>query len=504
MNRRIFLQIIALSIFTVLVSGSLVYWSAVLNQSISSFHQSWQSDSEVSIKRAALLAELERSFGYNGFIHHFKNYILRQQNGYYDTALLDVESTNNAIVKLRGLGLTEQEDAALDAIQSTLDNYTHMLAVAKSTTTSSNITPTMMDSLVKVDDADAEAAFNFLRHSIGAQFSFAKQQQATMFAQTQALASYGTLLFIPIMLLFACLNIATLIYILKLLKEKRRLFNATPDAILYFDRHNKLKDVNQACTKLFGYKHHELLGMRVGDLIPQHRFAEEECDQAGAGDPQLKGKKMLALHQSGSKLPVDVAISTVSVSKGDVYIAVIRDLRQEQELRSRAELDFLTQVKNRRKIEVVLREEVQRAIRYHRSLSLLVVDIDYFKQLNDSAGHQDGDTALKEVGQFLTEQARPSDHIGRWGGDEFVIICPETAPDAALNFADRLVHDFPRFSSYGLTFSIGVAGYELIGESFNHQRCFEEADMALYQSKKAGRNQATLYIAPCSSFDKKA
>ncbi|ODB37012.1 diguanylate cyclase [Pseudoalteromonas sp. BMB] len=510
MNKRIFLQISGLVIFTILVSGGLFYWSTLLNHSISSFHQSWQSETEVAIKRAELLAELERSFGYNGFIHHFKNYVLRQDEVYYEQALADVEATKATILKLQSTALSSQETKALAVIQHTFDEYTQMLALAKSKFTSRRLSSEAVDRLVKVDDTDAEAAFNYLRKSIGKKFEFAKQNQSVKLAQTQELSSTGVLLLLPIVLLFACLNIFTLIFVVKLINEKRKLFNSTPDAILYCDKDGRLTEVNKACTDLFGYQPQELLGMQVEDLIPERYTGKHVVDREKfQGTSTMRrvthdGLKIVGRHQSGVEIPVDIALSTVSVSKNDVFIAVIRDLRQEQELKNRAELDFLTQVMNRRKIEALLKEEVQRAIRYHRALSLLVIDVDHFKQLNDTAGHQDGDNALKEVGQFLREQARPSDHIGRWGGDEFVIICPETRPDAALNFAQRLVHEFTRFTSFGLTFSIGVAGYELIGESFNHKRCFEEADLALYESKKSGRDRASLYIAPRSSLDKKA
>ncbi|MEJ6473293.1 sensor domain-containing diguanylate cyclase [Pseudoalteromonas piscicida] len=510
MNKRVYLQICALVIFTILMSGGVMYWSTLLTQSLSSFHQSWQSDTEVTIKRAQLLAELERGFGYNGFIHHFKNYVLRQEAHYYDAALSDIEATKATIKTLSLLPLSEQEGEALGAIQNTFDEYTRMLALAKSRLTAGKLSPTEIDRLVKVDDTQAEAGFNFLRQSIGEQFTSAKADQAAELIRTQGIAKTGALLILPVMLLFACLTIFTLVFILKLLNEKRKLFNATPDAILYCDKSGYLKEVNQACTELFGYPAHELLKMQVEDLIPERFVRKHRTDrEAFHGSASMRrvtheGLDIVGRHQSGVEIPLDIALSSVSVSKDDVFIAVVRDLRQEQALKSRAELDFLTQVMNRRKVEAALKEEVQRAIRYHRALSVLVIDIDYFKQLNDTAGHQDGDNALKEVGQFLQEQARPSDHIGRWGGDEFVIVCPETRPDAALNFAERLVDEFTRFTSFGLTFSIGVAGYELIGESFNQERAFEEADLALYESKESGRNQATLYIAPHGVLDKKA
>ncbi|PAY02682.1 diguanylate cyclase [Pseudoalteromonas sp. HM-SA03] len=510
MNRRIFLQISGLVIFTILASGGLFYWSTLLNHSISSFHQSWQSETEVAIKRAELLAELERSFGYNGFIHHFKNYVLRQDESYYQQALGDVEATKMTILKLQSTDLSSQDTKALAAIQNTFDEYTQMLALAKSKLTSRRLSSEAVDRSVKVNDTDAEAAFNYLRESIGEKFELAKQNQSLKLAQTQKLSNTGVLLLLPIVLLFACLNIFTLIFVVKLINEKRKLFNSTPDAILYCDKDGRLKEVNKACIDLFGYPPQELLGMKIENLIPEQyvskHIANREKFQGTSTMRRVThdGLKIVGRHQSGAEIPLDIALSTVSVSKNDVFIAVIRDLRQEQELKNRAELDFLTQVMNRRKIEALLKEEVQRAIRYHRALSLLVIDVDHFKQLNDTAGHQYGDNALKEVGQFLREQARPSDHIGRWGGDEFMIICPETRPDAAFNFAQRLVHEFTRFTSFGLTFSIGVAGYELIGESFNHKRCFEEADLALYESKKAGRDCASFYIAPRSSLDKKA
>lgn len=177
----------------------------------------------------------------------------------------------------------------------------------------------------------------------------------------------------------------------------------------------------------------------------------------------------------------------------------MRDIRKEKRLELEAQNDHLTQVYNRRHLDSVLLEEIERAKRYGRKLSVLLVDLDHFKELNDEHGHLKGDAMLKQLSQFLKVSVRPSDFIGRWGGDEFLLICPETGPDAALRFAYRLVEDFQFLSEGQLTLSVGVAGYDIVSDLISAQMFLDAADKALYKAKTEGRNQAQLFIGDVNS-----
>lgn len=159
-----------------------------------------------------------------------------------------------------------------------------------------------------------------------------------------------------------------------------------------------------------------------------------------------------------------------------------------------AHTDPLTQVLNRRALTVRLVSEMDRARRYDAILSMLMVDLDHFKQINDTHGHLIGDDALRELAQLLHESVRSVDFVARYGGEEFVVVLPETKLDGAVKFADRLrerIEATPFVREHGgvhITASIGVASYPK-GDVHTVDDLFARADEALYRAKSEGRNR---------------
>lgn len=155
--------------------------------------------------------------------------------------------------------------------------------------------------------------------------------------------------------------------------------------------------------------------------------------------------------------------------------------------------DSLTGVYNRRFLTRRLDEEFERHRRYARSLSLLMIDIDHFKQVNDTYGHQIGDAVLKSVATEISFIIRKLDLLVRYGGEEFCCILPETNLDSALIIAERIrrniekkVHEFDQLNVQ-ITVSIGV--HEFQGDLDSADTLLKKADEALYLAKEAGRNQ---------------
>ena len=166
----------------------------------------------------------------------------------------------------------------------------------------------------------------------------------------------------------------------------------------------------------------------------------------------------------------------------------------KERLEKLALTDALTGLTNRRALADHLTQELDRARRYNLALSILLADIDRFKLINDTRGHIAGDSVLRQVAELLKGQARSVDIVARWGGEEFVLVMPETAPHGAVIFAERLrrkimQHDFadPGENPLGLTVSIGVASFP--DERIHSADSFVSvADQALYRAKNDGRN----------------
>lgn len=182
---------------------------------------------------------------------------------------------------------------------------------------------------------------------------------------------------------------------------------------------------------------------------------------------------------------------------------ITRQKRFESELRYLSEMDMLTNIPNRRKASEELDRELSRAQRHGHSLSVLLIDVDHFKRVNDDLGHETGDAALRAIASTLQACLRPSDRVGRWGGEEFVIILPETDHAGARIAAERIreavenasiLNDRPITVSVGLV-STGKAPARSneepspTGLAHSPESLLRIADEELYRAKENGRNQ---------------
>lgn len=165
-----------------------------------------------------------------------------------------------------------------------------------------------------------------------------------------------------------------------------------------------------------------------------------------------------------------------------------------EKLEHMSTIDALTGLYNRRYLDDHLISLHALSIRNNEPYSLIVFDVDNFKQINDNFGHNEGDSVLKTIGSILKESCRVSDISGRWGGEEFLVVCPKTNASGAKNLADKLLE---LLSSYEFEFgktvtaSFGVA--ELNNEK-SHKELFHTADEAQYQAKQNGKNQVVVSV----------
>ncbi len=151
--------------------------------------------------------------------------------------------------------------------------------------------------------------------------------------------------------------------------------------------------------------------------------------------------------------------------------------------------DFLTGLYNRIHLDKVLKDEIERSNRYQLELSLMIIDLDFFKKINDTYGHLVGDTVLKAMSKSIQQNIRSTDTLGRWGGEEFMLICPETSHEQAIIMANKLLQTAQNIhfeQGFVQTISIGVATYTLNEPDVNF---IARADTNLYQAKTLGRNQ---------------
>jgi diguanylate cyclase (GGDEF)-like protein len=167
-------------------------------------------------------------------------------------------------------------------------------------------------------------------------------------------------------------------------------------------------------------------------------------------------------------------------------------LFEEVELRSRT--DFLTGLPNHRFFQATLAVELGRTQRYNRSLSLLIIDLDFLKEVNDRYGHPSGDMVIRRIAEDIRSGCREIDFAARYGGEEFTVILPETTLNAAVQVAERIREKIAaeRFPGIGnITASIGVSNYPV--NALSKEDLIRAADQALYKAKNAGRDRVAFF-----------
>lgn len=205
----------------------------------------------------------------------------------------------------------------------------------------------------------------------------------------------------------------------------------------------------------------------------------------------------LPYHEAQQLAGVHILIEDVT----DVchYQTMLKVTMKELELATR--IDGLTKVYNRKFWEQSLKHEFSRSKRYASEMSLLMFDLDHFKSINDTFGHQGGDHVLIETAQRVDALLRDADILGRYGGEEFAIILTETPKSGAIEFAERLKKSLSAkpviFNDQEIHFtaSIGIAAFN--AEQTSYEALIAQADAALYQAKATGRNKICLSSAPC-------
>ncbi|MGI8658635.1 MAG: diguanylate cyclase [Candidatus Limnocylindria bacterium] len=168
------------------------------------------------------------------------------------------------------------------------------------------------------------------------------------------------------------------------------------------------------------------------------------------------------------------------------------------QVEARATVDRLTGIPNRETLLSVLGAEVERAVRHSKPLSVAFIDIDRFKPINDTYGHNSGDAVLRQVSRLLADGVRVSDTFGRYGGEEFMLILPETLPDDAVRLAEELRTlvqleplRLPEDGTVKITISLGISGGR--GAELQADKLVDRADAAMYAAKSLGRNRTYLF-----------
>ena len=258
--------------------------------------------------------------------------------------------------------------------------------------------------------------------------------------------------------------------------------------------------VNPAFERLMGYSHDEVVGQNARVLQgPDTDIKTRENIRNAMANGERIRTQILNYTKSGQPLWMDINIVPIFNEQGQLayFAAIERDLTEHKMLQQRLEIlastDALTGLPNRQAIMGKAKTEFSRARRYERPLSLVMIDVDHFKSINDTYGHAAGDHVLTNVGHILGDSLRESDILARIGGEEFVLLLPDTPKANAEHVAERMREQLANSTikyqniEISITASFGVAA--ITAEDDTLEQMLGRADLAMYEAKNNGRNQ---------------
>lgn len=292
----------------------------------------------------------------------------------------------------------------------------------------------------------------------------------------------------------------------RLAEERLRVIGAAAqDAIIMMDNKGSIAFWNEAAHRIFGYAEHEACGKKLHELIvpePYRGDFEKRLDVGGGPAPgSVVGQtlELAGLRKDGREIVTEHSISGVSIGRKWHTICIVRDVTErkqfEERIRHLANSDNLTGLPNRMLFYDRLSQAINLAQRNRHEMALLFIDLDRFKTVNDTWGHDAGDEVLKAAAERIQAEVRESDTVARVGGDEFAVILPKIASsqDAAIvagKVIDTLSASFPggdaAHEGVEIGSSVGIAVFPRDGQDMD--ALFKAADTAMYKAKEVGNS----------------
>lgn len=288
----------------------------------------------------------------------------------------------------------------------------------------------------------------------------------------------------------------------------KELLDHMSDGVYFVDRNRCILYWNEGASRLSGYRAEEMLGRHCQDNILCHvddagkHLCAEGCPlSASIHDGGLHEANVFLRHKQGRRVPVNVRVQPMRSSDGSIIgaIEIFSDDSAQHEVRRQkaamerlAFLDHLTDLPNRRYMEMSLKTAIDEYGVHKDPFGVLLFDLDRFKEINDSFGHSSGDLALQEVAKTLSGSLRPTDTVGRLGGDEFIAILRNVDSSKLKRLAERcvaLVRETSIVSGDGRSIHLSVS----VGAVLSHlgqsaEKLLERADELMYRSKASGRS----------------
>ncbi len=506
-------------IILILVILLTITMNAVSFVSIKWLQTEWADEYSLYEAKDKLYFDLYRESGYGGFIHHFKNTVLRNDEVPLKLLSDNYQAITQNLTALQNMATSPEEKRLIRQIEETFQEYWEKLPILEQAVRE-NWSAEKTDRLVKVSDRAALQALDELVKVNQQLFnaSFDKNQALIDNVRFYQTLSLTVLLLLSLLLLLFLKRKAGLVKKVQSLQKEilcyENLYEGTldsmVDACIITDATGIIENFNEITLQTFGYESHELMGQRIEILIPEGEHKQHHADYMKSASMRkkvlFKGRELKAQKKDGSEISVEITVTPLSVNGELKFVGIIHDITDRMklmeqlgavllQLRNEATKDYLTGLMNRKAFFEHAEKVWSLAKRNHEPLCMLMLDIDLFKEINDTYGHNSGDRVLKGLAELFEHECRKEDLICRYGGEEFLILLESQPAKGAMEFANRIRQavevaemDIGEGVKIQITVSIGLVAVEC-DEIPSMEEMISLADKVLYQAKTNGRNQ---------------
>lgn len=284
------------------------------------------------------------------------------------------------------------------------------------------------------------------------------------------------------------------------LLDENLLFERNAIGQMVVNKDRVIVRVNAKFSKLFGYESEEIIGSQTSLLTPSlEKFYEYEKYFHQTKDGVIKSEELEYKRKDGELFWVKLEGNPINLENSELlilwsFIDITKEVHYREELKLLAYTDAMTKLYNRRYFTTLAQSLINLDERESQPTSFMMIDIDFFKKINDKYGHSVGDSVIIKVAEILQTHLRASDIASRWGGEEFLLLLPKTTLEGATNVAQtirKFVEDFEMTKEkFSFTLSIGVSQKNMTDTL---SEAIDKADKALYVAKQRGRNRVEVF-----------
>ncbi len=494
-------------LFFIIFSVSAFYIYYELQHKLTTIEANNELQNQQFIQLQGDLVDLQGALGFGGLTNHLKNFQINQQitDLFKAQSALIVAQQNLENIRIQ-LDDNPRYSSYLIDLESVLDNYeTHFTRLNSISDVEKLIA---IEEMQPIDDSIALKAIAGLEIASVSSWNIKNDASSDAFKQLSRFLTTVLSIFIPLLISVGCVFIFIYLKVNDYFTELTALMRGSNDAVIISDESGKIVRFNKIAHTLFGYTKKEFQQLSIEDLVNPSEKAHHKNLRSGYIVNVLKPKfnkqftgsnvlvKMnhgafLGAKKGGELIPVHISLTGYKINGKIHIVAAVKDQTYIRKLEYKTQIEPFTNLANKDTIKQSLGTEIERSRRHEHSLSIIFIDIDRFKTINDEHGHQVGDDVIKALSDCIALRVRDSDVLGRFGGDEFIIICPECTGYQAAVIAEQIRLNITKLKIHDLQITISLGITECQNQD-TVKTLLDRADRALYEAKEDGRNTIKL------------